>query len=72
MYCCSNRVEFAGQMPPFDEWGLRPVGLEGPHEISRRATSSYLGPSVDSECLTPARRARRKIGGGDERAGLAP
>ena len=31
LYCCSNRVEFAGQMPPFDEWGLRPVGLVGPH-----------------------------------------
>ena len=32
LYCCSNRVEFAGQMPPFDEWGLRPVSLEGPRE----------------------------------------
>ena len=27
LYCCSNRVEFAGQMPPFDEMGLLPVGL---------------------------------------------
>ena len=32
LYCCSNKVEFARQMPPFDEWGLRPAGLEGPHE----------------------------------------
>ena len=32
LYCCSNKVEFARQMPPFDEWGLRPVGLEGPRE----------------------------------------
>ena len=32
LYNCSNRVEFTGQMPPFDEWGLRPVGLVGPRE----------------------------------------
>ena len=27
LYCCSNKVEFVKQMPPFDEWGLRPVSL---------------------------------------------
>ena len=32
LYLCSNRAEFAGQMPLFDEWGLRPVGLVGPRE----------------------------------------
>ena len=32
LYCCSNKVEFARQMPPFDEWGLRPADLEGPRE----------------------------------------
>ena len=32
LYLCSNRVEFTGQMPSFDEWGLRPVGLVGPRE----------------------------------------
>ena len=29
LYCCSNKVEFVGQKPPSDEWGLRPPGLEG-------------------------------------------
>ena len=52
LYCCSNRVEFAGQMPPFDEWGLRPVGLEGSREnpvsvVLLHATSAELTPRVD-------------------------
>ena len=32
LYLFSNRVEFVRQMPRFDEWGLRPAGLEGPRE----------------------------------------
>jgi hypothetical protein len=32
LYQCSNKEDFVRQMPPFDEWGLRPKGLEGPHE----------------------------------------
>nr|XP_020147867.1 translation initiation factor IF-2-like [Aegilops tauschii subsp. strangulata] len=32
LYCCLSKVDFARQMPPFDEWGLRPAGLEGPRE----------------------------------------
>src|SRR3954463_11502503 len=32
LYLCQNRDDFARQMPPFDEWGLRPVGLQGPRE----------------------------------------
>ena len=32
LYRFSNKVEFTRQMSPFDEWGLRPVGLEGPRE----------------------------------------
>src|SRR5215216_1459123 len=32
LYCCSNKEEFVRQMPLFNEWGLRPVGLEGPRE----------------------------------------
>ena len=32
LYCFSNRVEFGRQMPPFNEWGLRPVVLVGPRE----------------------------------------
>ena len=51
LYCCSNRVEFTGQMPPFDDWGLRPVGLEGPREnpvsvASLPAASMELTPEV--------------------------
>ena len=49
LYCCSNRVEFTGQMPPFDEWGLRPVGLEGPRE-----NPVFVVPSpTASAALTP-------------------
>ena len=32
LYCCLNKVDFARQMPPFDEWRLCPAGLEGPRE----------------------------------------
>ena len=51
LYRCSNRVEFARQMPPFDEWGLRPVGLEGPREnpvfvVPLLATGAEFTPRV--------------------------
>src|SRR3954465_6045512 len=32
LYLCQNRGDFVRQMPPFDEWGLRPVGIQGPRE----------------------------------------
>ena len=32
LYRCKNKAEFAGSMPPFDEWGLRPDGLVGSRE----------------------------------------
>ena len=58
LYCCSNRVEFAGQMPPFDQWGLRPVGLEGPREnpftvVPLLAAGAQLSPSVDAGGQAP-------------------
>ena len=58
LYCCSNRVEFVGQMPPFDEWGLRPVGLEGPREnpvsvVTLLAASTELTPRVDAAWQAP-------------------
>nr|XP_020179623.1 BRD4-interacting chromatin-remodeling complex-associated protein-like [Aegilops tauschii subsp. strangulata] len=58
MYCCSNRVEFAGQMPPFDEWGLRPVGLVGPREnpvtvVPLLAAVAELAPRVDAGGQAP-------------------
>ena len=53
LYRCSNRVEFSKQMPPFDEWGLRPTGLEGPREnpvfvILLLSASTELTPRVDA------------------------
>ena len=32
LYRCENKVTFAANMPSFDEWGLRPIGLVGPRE----------------------------------------
>ena len=32
LYRCENKDEFAASMPSFDEWGLHPVSLVGPHE----------------------------------------
>lgn len=32
LYLCPNRSDFVNQMPIFDEWGLRPAGLQGPRE----------------------------------------
>jgi hypothetical protein len=32
LYTCPNREDFVKIMPLFDEWGLRPKGLEGPRE----------------------------------------
>ena len=53
MYLFPNRVEFAGQMPSFDEWGLRLVGLVGPREnpvvvASLLAANTELAPRVDA------------------------
>ena len=58
LYCYSNRVEFTGQMPPFDDWGLRPVGLEGPREnpvsvVPLLAASTKLTPRVDAGGRAP-------------------
>ena len=51
LYCYSDQVEFAGQVPPFAEWGLRPAGLEGPREspvfvVPLLAASAELAPEV--------------------------
>ena len=52
MYLCPNRVEFTGQMPSFNECGLRPVSLVGPREnpvvvAPILAASAELAPRVD-------------------------
>ena len=63
LYCCSNKVEFVKQMPLFDEWGLCPAGLDGPHEnpilvVPLPAAAAARTPEVDAggECRrTPMR-----------------
>ena len=63
MYLCPNRVELAGQMPSFDEWVLRPIGLVGPHEnpvvaAPLLAASIELAPRVGA-----GRQASLEAGG---------
>ena len=53
LYRCSNKVEFVERMPSFDEWGLRPVGLVGPHEnpvdvVPLLGAGVKLAPGVDA------------------------
>ena len=74
LYCCSNRVEFARQMPPFDEWGLRPVGLEGPREnpvpvVPLLATSTDLTPRVGAGGTSAAECWSRDFCGADAARG---
>ena len=52
LYRCLNKATFAEHMPSFDEWGLRPVGLVGPHEnpivvVPLPAAGVEIAPSVD-------------------------
>ena len=53
LYHCLNKATFTEQMPSFDEWGLRPVGLMGPREnpivmVPLPAAGVELTPSVDA------------------------
>ena len=72
LYLCPNKVEFVGQMPSFDEWGLRPVSLVGPHEnpvvvAPLLAASTDLAPRVDIgrqaslEAVAWVLRCRRRL-----------
>ena len=59
LYRCLNKVEFVEQMPSFDEWGPRPVGLVGPREnpiivVPLLATSPDLAPRVDAGGQAPS------------------
>ena len=56
LYLCSNRAEFARQMPLFDKWGLRPAGLAGPRE-NPVAMAPFLAASTD---LAPGAGAGRQ------------
>ena len=56
MYLYSNKVEFVGQMPSFEEWRLRPVGLAGPRE-NPVVVAPFLATSAD---LAPGAGAGRQ------------
>src|SRR4051812_31168891 len=43
LYLCQNRDDFVKQMPIFDEWGLRPAGLQGPRENPVMVTALPVG-----------------------------
>ena len=50
LYRCKNKDEFVKDMPLFDEWGSRPIGLEGPREnpvvvVPFLAPDAELAPS---------------------------
>ena len=58
LYRCLNKATFAEQMPAFDEWGLRLVGLMGPCEnpivvVPLLAAGTKLAPSVDAGGRAP-------------------
>ena len=53
LYRCSNKEEFAEHTPSFDEWGLRPAGLDGSREnpvnvVPFSVASAELAPDVDA------------------------
>ena len=59
LYRFKNKVEFAGSMPPFDEWGLRPDGLVGSREnpvnvVPFFVAGAELDPSDGAGGLAPA------------------
>lgn len=67
LYQCSNKVAFMGQMPLFDEWGLRPVGLKGPHEnpilmAPLLPDPVVRAPSVGAGRCTPSAAAKGTSG----------
>ena len=58
LYRCLNKATFTEQMPSFDEWGLRPEGLEGPRENPILVVPLLLdlvtrAPSVEAGGLPP-------------------
>jgi hypothetical protein len=46
LYTCPNPVDFVKIMPLFDEWGLRPKGLEGPRENPVVVVPMLAGPAT--------------------------
>ena len=46
LYLCSGRAEFTMKMPHFDEWGLHPDNLVGPHE-NPAAVSPFPTANID-------------------------
>ena len=63
LYRCKNKDEFVKDMPLFDEWGPRRIGLEGPRE-NPVVVVPFLAPDAE---LTPSDgaggRAQAEAGG---------
>ena len=65
LYRCKNKAEFAGSMPPFDEWGLRPNGLVGSREnpvsvVPLFIAGAELVPNVGARGASAARGWRHE------------
>src|SRR3954469_2769618 len=56
LYLCQNRDDFVKQMPSFDEWGLRPAGLQGPRENPVVVTALPVGQGKSSSSGGAGRR----------------
>ena len=48
LYLCQSRVDFVKQMPAFDEWRLRPAGLQGSRENPVVVTALPVGQGDSS------------------------
>ena len=48
LYLCQSRGDFVKQMHVFDEWGLRPAGLQGPRENPVVVTALPVGQGDSS------------------------
>src|SRR3954470_14428521 len=48
LFLCQNRDDFVRQMPPFDEWGLRPTDFQGPRENPVVVTALPVGQGESS------------------------
>ena len=67
LYLCQSRVDFVKQMPAFDEWGLRPAGLQGPRENPVVVTALPVGQGGCSSSGRVGRHEAPEAEGAPER-----
>ena len=65
MYLYSGRADFVRQMPSFDKWGLRPIGLRGRCENPIAVIAFPVAPSGPVSSVGAERRAPPGAEGGD-------